>query len=833
MTVEPQENIIDKELTELFRSKYAAFAASSNARAIPDARDGLKPIHRRLLYQAKSSAPSSRSTVKSAKIVGDTLGNFHPHGDASVYDAMTRMTRDFQNNVPLIYGHGNMGAIDGSGAAAPRYTEAKLDAVADWLALDGVDDGAVPHSPNYDGRLTEPELLPVKLPVHLLNGVPGGSIGVGFASQVPPHNAAELARACKYVLGCMAGGVEPELAQLMTVMPGPDFPTGGLVGSQAEIAEAYRTGQGSMRMRAEVAVEESDSGRIGDRIVVTAIPFGLTTEGLVEEIADAAFGKRDPKTKARSEPTVPEVKDVRDETTKDRRTKQVKVRIVIDLKQGEDGRVALEKLLQNTRLQTTFPVNMTLLDENGQPVTIGIVEAITRWANFRAECVRRQAAADLERVRDREHVVKGLLAASPKIDKVIKVIREAKDEETANAGLRALIPCTSKQADAILAMQLRRLTGLRQDELNAEAKSLGERAEHLLRLLTDQAAIIEQMERELDEIAAKLGRPRRTQVVDLSVNADPRALVVEENCLVSVTGRGYLKRLPADEFRVQNRNTKGKQGAKVKADDVLQSVEGCSSHDRLFAVTDGGAVVRLEAHEIPVTSGAGRHAANLGFEDGELVKGLLVSQYPVPEQAQAVFATVDGEVKRTLMSELDSRVTKRLVFYKSAAERDIAGAIQLPTGTGDVFLASAHGQGTRFSPEDVRLSKRDSGGVRGMDLREDDQVVSIGRIDTEDQLVLCVTSDGIGKRVASSQFPTQGRGGKGRILIRPRPGATLVQAMVVRDNDSVLIATKNGHTVRIRVGDVKELGRSAMGVKLVALNEGDRVVSAAILPLDE
>ncbi len=833
MTVEPQENIIDKELTELFRSKYAAFAASSNARAIPDARDGLKPIHRRLLYQAKSSAPSTRSTVKSAKIVGDTLGNFHPHGDASVYDAMTRMTRDFQNNVPLIYGHGNMGAIDGSGAAAPRYTEAKLDTVADWLALDGVDEGAVPHSPNYDGRLTEPELLPVKLPVHLLNGVPGGSIGVGFASQVPPHNAAELARACKYVLGCMASGLDPELAQLMTIMPGPDFPTGGLVGSQSEIAEAYRTGQGSMRMRAEVSVEESDSGRIGDRIVVTAIPFGLTTEGLVEEIADAAFGKRDPKTKGRGEPTVPEVKDVRDETTKDRRTKQVKVRIVIDLKQGEDGRVALEKLLQNTRLQTTFPVNMTLLDENGQPVTIGIVEAITRWANFRAECVRRQAAADLEHVRDREHVVKGLLAASPKIDKVIKVIREAKDEETANAGLRALIPCTSKQSDAILAMQLRRLTGLRQDELNAEAKTLGERAEHLLRLLTDQMAIIEQMEQELDEIAGRLGRPRRTQVVDLSVNADPRALVVEENCLVSVTGRGYLKRLPADEFRVQNRNTKGKQGAKVKADDVLQSVEGCSSHDRLFAVTDGGAVVRLEAHEIPVTSGAGRHAANLGFEDGELVKGLLVSQYPVPEQAQAVFATVDGEVKRTLMSELDSRVTKRLVFYKSAAERDIAGAIQLPTGAGDVFLASAHGQGTRFSPEDVRLSKRDSGGVRGMDLREDDQVVSIGRIDTEDQLILVVTSDGIGKRVASYQFPVQGRGGKGRILVRPRPGASLVQALVVRETDTVLIATKNGHTVRIRVGDVKELGRSAMGVKLVALNEGDRVVSAAILPPED
>ena len=833
MTIEPQENIIDKDLTDLFRGKYAAFAMSSNARAIPDARDGFKPIHRRLLYQAKQSAPSSRTTVKSAKIVGDTLGNYHPHGDASVYDAMTRMTRDFQNNVPLIYGHGNMGAIDGSSAAAPRYTEAKLDGVADWLVLDGVDAGAVPFQPNYDGRLTEPELLPVKIPMLLLNGVPGGSIGVGFASQVPPHNAGELAAASKYVLRCMAEGAEPELASLLSLMPGPDFPTGGMVGSMSSIADAYASGQGILKVRSQLTVEESDSGRVGDRIIITAIPFGLTTEGIVNDIADAAFGKRDPKTKARGEPAVPEVKDVRDETTKDRRSKQVKVRIVVDLKQGEDSRVALEKLLRSTRLETSFAVNMTALDENGQPITIGVIEAITRWANFRAECIRRQSAAELERVRDREHVVKGLLTAVPKIDKVIDCIRKAKDEETANAGLRTLLSCTSKQADAILAMQLRRLTGLRQDELKAEEAALAAEGERLVGLLTDQGLVIGQMERELDDIAAKLSRPRRTVVADLSANADPRALVVEENCLVSVTGRGYLKRLPADEFRVQNRNTKGKQGAKVKADDVLQSVEGCNSHDRIFAVTDGGAVVRLEAHEIPVTSGAGRHAANLGFEDGELVKGLLISQYPVPADAQAVFATVDGEVKRVAMADLDSRMTKRLVFYKSAAERDIAGAVPLPGGAGDVFLASAQGQGTRFSQEDVRLSKRDSGGVRGMDLRDDDAVVSIGRIDTEDQLILCVTSDGIGKRVASSQFPTQNRGGKGRILIRPRPGATLVQALVVRDNDSVLIATHKGHTVRIRVGDVKELGRSAMGVKLVALNEGDRVVSAAILPLEE
>ena len=828
-----EETILDRELTELFRTKYTTFAMSSNARAIPDARDGLKPVHRRILYETKQSAPSSRSTVKSAAIVGSVLGRYHPHGDASVYDAMSRMTRDFLNNVPLIYGHGNHGAIDGSSAAAPRYTEAKLDGAADWLVLEGVDDGAVPHSPNYDGRLTEPELMPVKIPMLLLNGVPGGTIGVGFASQVPPHNASELAKASKYVLRCMAKGEEPSLARLMEIMPGPDFPTGGLVGSAPDVAEAYATGKGILKMRAIADIEESESGRQGDRIVITAIPFGLTTEALLTSIADAALGKRDPKTKARGEPTIPEIKDFRDETTKDRKTKEVKVRLVVDLKQGEDSRVVLEKLFRNTDLETTFAVNMTALDPDGQPITIGLVEAITRWANFRAECIRRQSGAELSRVRDREHVVKGLLAAIPKIDKVIKTIKDAKDEETANVELRTLIPCTSKQADAILAMQLRRLTGLRRDELEGEAAKLAAEVEHLLGLLTDQSNVIAQMEAELDEAAKRLGRTRRTTVTDLSANADPRALVVEEECLVSVTGRGYLKRLPADEFRVQNRNTKGKQGAKVKADDVLQSVVGCNSHDRMFAVTDGGAVIRLEAHEIP-TTGGGRHAANLGFEDGELVKGLLVSQYPVPEDAQAVFATVDGEVKRVMMADLDSRMTKRLVFYKSAAERDIAGAIQLPGGQGDVFLASAHGYGTRFSTEEIRVSKRDSGGVRGMNLRGDDQLVSIGRIDNDDsQLILCVTSDAIGKRVACSQFPVKGRGIMGNILIKPRPGALLVKALIVSDSDTVLIATKNGHTVRIRVGDVKELGRSAMGVKLVNLNEGDRVVSAAILPLDD
>lgn len=825
-----REDVVLGELSDLVRERYAAFAVSSNARGIPDARDGFKPVHRRILYGTKDTAPSSRGTVKSALIVGDILGKYHPHGDSSVYDALCRMTLDFANNTPLIKGQGNFGAIDGSSAAAMRYTEAKLSSTADWLVLDGVDEEAVEVQPNYDGRLTEPKLLPVKLPYILLNGVPGGSIGVGFASQIPPHNPTELIEATLMTVRAMVEGREVTVADLMTVMPGPDFPTGGIMGGPNEIANFYATGQGSVKMRATAEIETSE-GRGGDRIIFTAVPYGLTTEGIVSSIGEAAIGKRDPKSKQRGEPTIPEIRTVRDETSTDRRSKQVKVRIVVELKQDANPEVILEKLYRNTQLESSFPVNMTALDENRQPRLFTLIELISNWANFRADCVRRTAASRLEKARDREHVIQGLLIAIPKIAKVIETIRKAGDDTAAALGLRELLKITSRQADAILAMQLRRLTGLRTEELKDEAAKLATEIAGLLDLLVNEAVVVEQICAELEEAKSRIGSERKTLITDLSGVLDPRSLIVPENCLVSITGRGYLKRLSADEFRAQNRGGKGKRGAKVKDDDELRGVVSCHSHDRLFAVTDCGSVVRLEAHEIPISSN-GRHAANLGFEEGELVRAVLPSPWPLPEAAQVVVAKTDGDVKRVMLSELSSRVTKRLNFYSTAAEGDVQGGIMLPDGSGDVFVASAHGLGTRFSPEDIRLSKRDSGGVRGMDLRADDRLVSLGHIESDDQLILCITSDGIGKRVAASQFPVQNRGGKGRILIKPRPGAYLVEALVVRDSDNVLFATERGMTVRIRVGEVRELGRSAMGCRLITLADGDKVVSAAVIPAE-
>jgi DNA gyrase subunit A len=822
--------IIDGDLTELFKSNYTKFALSANARAIPDARDGCKPVHRRILLTAKTTAPSSRNTIKSARIVGTTLAEYHPHGDASVYDALCRMTQNFANNLVLIQGQGNFGAIDGSSASAQRYTEAKLHPLADAILMDGVNEGAVPLERNYDNSLDEPVLLPAKIPLLLLNGSPRGSIGVGFATCIPPHNAKELVNATKYVLQCLVDNSEPSIDKILSLIPGPDFPTGAIIGSPTAIKKAYISGNGILTMRSEAVIEEA-KGRSGAKIIITSIPYGLFTEDLKVEIIEAAIGKKDPKTKQRKDPTVPEVKKAQDETTLDRVTKKTVVRLVIELKAGADPSVVLEKLMQNTNLMCTFAVNMVALNEHGQPIQLSVIDAITRWAEFRIECIRRQSSVELEKNQDRLHVISGLQQAIPQINEVIELIKSSNTEAEAILGLRELVPCTTKQAEAILSMQIRRLLGLRQEELQNESNSLMERNDYLIGLLIDRSAVTNKINEELDQIAIKLSRPRQTKIQDIGSGAiDTRLLVSSEECLVSITGRGYLKRMSASDFQTQLKGGIGKKGAKVKDNDILQSVISCHSHDRLFAVTDQGAVIRLEAHEIP-TNGSGRHAANLGFNENEFVKNILPTIWPIPVESQAVFADLQGGVKRVMMSNLHSNMTKRLIFYKSDKIKDIVGGVSLSEeNESDIFLASASGLGTRIKPSDIRLTQRNGSGVIGMVLKEDDYLVSIGKIDNDEQLILCCTSDGIGKRVASSEFPVQNRGGKGRILIKSKAGGVLVQALVVKESDTVLIATKLGQTVRIKVSEIRELGRVAMGSKLITLREGDEVISAAVLP---
>jgi DNA gyrase subunit A len=740
------------------------------------------------------------------------------------------MTRDYVNNIPYIQGQGNLGAVDGSSAAASRYTEVKLDPSADWLLMDGVDSGAVPMVPNYDQRLKEPSLLPVKIPMILLNGVPKGSIGVGFASIIPPHSVNDVAAATKYVLNCMINGENPTIDKIMETLKGPDFPTGGIVGPTSEIKKMYETGSARLIIRSKATIETNGKS---SRIIITEIPYNITTTDIVNDIAEAVVGKKDTKSKSRLPPTVPEVKAVRDETTTNRKTKKVDVRIVVDVKNNEDPNVVLEKLMQYTSLQEDFAPNMVALNSNRQPIQVNIFDIIDTWINFRAECIKRLAAADLERYRDREHVINGLLIALPMIDTVVEIIKKAKNDEDATVNLMSKLKITSRQAEAILSMQLRRLNGLRRDELAKEKDDVVAKCDYNLNLLVSQEAIVTKIIDELDDTVRRLGSPRKTQIAELGRNVDPRAFITPEACLVSTTINGYIKRIASSEFKTQLKGGKGRKGAKVKDDDALHSIISCNSHDQLFAITNTNAVVRLEAHEVP-DNPSGRHAANLGFEEDEGVCTLLTSVFPIPEAAEAVVATSNGQVKRIKLSDMSSKMTKRLVFYKSSNVDDVvAGAISLPQGTGDVFLASAYGQGVRFGPDSIRITKRDSGGVRGIDLASGDYLVSIGRIDNDSQSILCVTSDGIGKRVTADQFPALNRGLKGRILIKPKLSAYLVAALVTDNDDvNVIIATKMGMTIRLRVGDIRELGRSAMGAKLATLNEGDEVISAAIVPAE-
>jgi DNA gyrase subunit A len=749
--------------------------------------------------------------------------SFHPHGNASIYDALSRMIRDYINHIPLIEGQGNHGAIDGSPAAAERYTEARLARDAEWLVLDGVGEGAVPTVSNYDESRMEPALLPVKLPMLLLNGVPSGSIGVGFASSIPPHNPTELARAALLAIRVRAARRELTVAEVLAVMPGPDLPTGGILGSPAEIAEVYRTGQGSLRLRASASIVDGD-------IVVTAIPYEETTEGIVADIGEAALGRRDLRTKARGTPQIPEVRNVRDETVKERGTGRLRVRLVIELKQGEDPDVVLEKLYRHTKLQVVMSVNLTALDVDRQPQVYSVPAVLAAWAAFREECVRRLASGRLERVRGRQHVLEGLLLALPEIDAVVRAVRSSPNDDATVAALRALLGVTTRQAEAIASMELRRLNGLRSEAMRGELVTLEERAQHLLLLLTDPAAVAEEICGELEEAIRRFPAARKTRITQLG-EQDARSLVVPGEALVTVTGRGYLRRIVAADFRAQHRGGRGKRGVRVKTDDVLHGVTACHSHDRLFAFTDSGRVARLEVHEVPEGEG-GRHAVNLGLADGELVAAALAAPWPLPDVAEVVLASDTGKVKRVALLDLSSRMTKVMNLYRGTKDETIIGAVLLPGGEGEVFLASSRGLGTRFTPGGVPLSKRDSGGVRGMDLPEGVRLVSLGRIVNDRQLLLCISSNGWGKRVASSQFPVQVRGGKGRILMKLHERVTLVAALVVNPDDDVLVASRKGMTTRVNVSEIRELGRSAMGSRVIDLAEGDEVVAAAILPSD-
>jgi DNA gyrase subunit A len=833
MADETEVGVMDADISDEIKKKLAAFGASANRRSIPDARDGMKPVHRRILYVLNNIA--KHKTIKSARIVGDVMGKHHPHGDASIYDAAARLSRDFQLQVPMVHGQGNLGSLNGGAQASMRYTEMQLGDGAYWLAMEGIENGAVRMVPNYDETEVEPSLLPVKAPMLLLNGAAVGSMGFGYAAAIPTHNPAELAAAAAVLVRAYAGlhsdGVvreaEDVFRDIMEAMPGPDFPTGGLVGGPDDIAEAYLTGVGTLTVRCEALIDNERG-----RILVLALPYGENSADVTTDVVEAQRG-RVGKDKKRAPPQIPEIKAVRDEGTVDDDDKPV-IRIVIDLKQGEDPGTVLEKLYRHTKLQKTFSVNMTALNGEGKPQLYNVVELLEQWLTFRMDCIKMQSSGRLREAALRRHVLEGMLLALEQIDGVVSTIRGTADDAGTVRGLMELLGATTKQADSISVMQLKRLNGERAAEFRAELERLQAEEAALLGVISDPARIYEQILGELEEFARRFPAHRRTRIAVLD-SKDARALVAPEEGLLTITGRGYLRRVPASEFRAQHRGGKGKQGAKIKAEDALRAVVRCNSHDRIFPISDTGRVARLEAHEVP-TGGGGRFAAALGFEDGELIAAVLAAPWPLPDGDEVVIASESGMVKRVALADLSGRNNVAMNLYGPADGRPVVGAALFPGGRGHVFLASSAGLGTRFEASDVRLTKRGSGGVIGIELPEGGSLVSMSRLRAEDdegEFIMCVASDGYGKRVPKDQFPTQNRAGKGRILIKMHPGATLVAALVLGREDTVLVATRRGMTGRFRASDIRELGRSAVGSRVMALAEGDAVVAAAVLPPDD
>jgi len=827
----PDGGIVKQDFNEAFGLRYAEFAVSANARSLPNLADGLKPVHRRILYSVMETAPPNGAPKKCARLVGDCMGKYHPHGDSSIYDALARMTLDFVTSLRLIEGQGNFGAVTGDAAASMRYPEAKTSQLAAKFVLEGVFEGAVPMAPNYDETLSEPEVLPVKVPLLLINGAPDGSMGSGFSSSIPPHNAGEICEAAKVLIERSLASQDFTVADFMAIVPGPDLPGGGTVSGLDGLAQFYATGSGSAWVRGEAEIETGSS----PRIIITQIPYGSRTQDLAQQIADLGKDQPDKSKKGAVVPAaLPEIREARDETSVDHRTRETQIRIVVELKQGSDAKAVLQKLFKMSGLETTLKLNMTGIGADGRVTTVGAIQALETWADHRIACIRRQSVWRLERDNARIHTVDGLLLALPRIDEVVRTIKAAADAKAATADLQKIMPVTSKQAAEIVEMRLSRLTGLKVNELKAERKELGELVPRWQMLAGDIATAARQVIEELTEAKAVLGRPRRTTISGdgrASV-ADPRSFVAAQRCVITLSADGFLRRAAAGLFRAQGRGGKGAGKAKPRDEDKVQRVISCHTHDRVLAVTSRGAFARCEAFEAP-EAGSGSHARNfLTLNEGESVAAVVATSYPPPAGKSLMVVAENGQVKRVALAEAESRQVRRVEGY--TGEGRVVAADIVEDGS-QVIIATEQGVGIRFEVNEVRLTHRNSGGMRGINLKPGNKVVSmcvLGR--SPDERLICINSEGFGYKVKPSEVPLNGRGTGGRTLLKLKTDRVkFVAAIAALPGEHLLVVTKGGMTLRLPVADVLEYRRGAFGRKILDLTGTDKIASIAVIPVEE
>ena len=776
-------------------------------RALPDVRDGLKPVHRRILFaMAGLGLSSGRPFRKSATVVGEVLGKFHPHGDASVYDAMVRMVQDFSLRYPLVDGQGNFGSVDGDGAAAYRYTEARLTALAGEL-LEDIDKETVRFIPNFDGRIDEPTVLPSKLPNLLVNGSSG--IAVGMATNIPPHNLREIAQACIAMIE------DPELTQekLEMIVRGPDFPTGGSICGRDGIEEAYRTGRGRIVMRAKASVEEHPNG---ERIVVSAIPFMVNKSRLIEQIAQLVRDKK-----------ITDIRDMRDESDRDG------MRIVIELKRDAIPYIVLNKLYKHTQMQSTFGTNMLALVD-GQPKVMGLREILKHFIDHRHVVVVKRSEFDLRKAQEREHILEGLKIAVDNIDEVIKLIRASQDVDAASAGLQEAFGLSERQAKAILDMRLARLTGLEMEKLDAELAEVRASIADLKDILASRARRMLIISNELRELAEKYGDERKTEIIGASSDLDIEDLVADEDMVLTVSHQGYVKRVPVDTYREQRRGGRGLQGMGTKEEDWVEHLFVASTHDYLMVFTRSGQCHWLKVWEIPEggRQARGKPIVNLlNVAPGEEVAA-LVPVRDFSENRYLFFVTRLGVVKKTALSAYGNIRSVGLNAI-NVREGDELIDVQITDGNSQVILATRDGLAIRFQEANVRVMGRATEGVRGIALVGADRVVGMVVVRPESTL-LVVTEHGMGKRSEVDEYRLQQRGGKGVINLRvtDRTGR-VVTIKAVSPDEQLMVMTRKGVVNRQPVDQIRVIGRATQGVRLVNLDEGDTVMDVARVVIED
>ncbi|HEP1423265.1 TPA: DNA gyrase subunit A [Streptococcus pyogenes] len=800
-------NLIDVNLTSEMKTSFIDYAMSVIvARALPDVRDGLKPVHRRILYGMNElGVTPDKPHKKSARITGDVMGKYHPHGDSSIYEAMVRMAQWWSYRHMLVDGHGNFGSMDGDGAAAQRYTEARMSKIALELLRD-INKNTVNFQDNYDGSEREPVVLPARFPNLLVNGATG--IAVGMATNIPPHNLAESIDAVKMVME------HPDCTtrELMEVIPGPDFPTGALVMGRSGIHRAYDTGKGSIVLRSRTEIETTQTGR--ERIVVTEFPYGVNKTKVHEHIVRLAQEKR-----------LEGITAVRDESSREG------VRFVIEIRREASATVILNNLFKLTSLQTNFSFNMLAI-ENGVPKILSLRQIIDNYISHQKEVIIRRTRFDKDKAEARAHILEGLLIALDHLDEVIAIIRNSETDVIAQTELMSRFDLSERQSQAILDMRLRRLTGLERDKIQSEYDDLLALIADLSDILAKPERIITIIKEEMDEIKRKYANPRRTELmVGEVLSLEDEDLIEEEDVLITLSNKGYIKRLAQDEFRAQKRGGRGVQGTGVNNDDFVRELVSTSTHDTLLFFTNFGRVYRLKAYEIPEygRTAKGLPIVNLlKLEDGETIQTIINARKEETAGKSFFFTTKQGIVKRTEVSEFNNIRQNGLRALK-LKEGDQLINVLLTSGQDDIIIGTHSGYSVRFNEASIRNMGRSATGVRGVKLREDDRVVGASRIQ-DNQEVLVITENGFGKRTSATDYPTKGRGGKGikTANITPKNGQ-LAGLVTVDGTEDIMVITNKGVIIRTNVANISQTGRATLGVRIMKLDADAKIVTFTLV----